>query len=81
MNARAWVMRDADRMSSTLATRHLAPIGRSAGGLPRTFRLESIDRQPGSRDVAYRRLAWAILAVDVATTPLHAVRRQLRAAK
>jgi hypothetical protein len=43
------------------ATGTLLPISRDAAGLPRTFRLH----RPVSNTVAYRRLAAAILRLDV----------------
>jgi hypothetical protein len=49
---------------STATTRHLAVIGRSSVGLPRTFRVERAPVSP-PRDAAYRRLAAAILGLDV----------------
>jgi hypothetical protein len=65
-------------MTSTLASRRLAPIGRTAGGQPRTFRLEPRICPASSRQVAYRRLALAILGLDVSTLALElrAVRRE-----
>jgi len=51
------------RMNTTPA-HGLAIVGRSAALQPRTFRLE---RQPTSRDAAYRRLAIVIMRLDVAT--------------
>jgi hypothetical protein len=64
--------------------RHLAVVGRSAAGQPRTFRVEPArgNTQP-SRDAAYRRLATVILGLDVPTLAfrLRAARtRQLTAA-
>jgi hypothetical protein len=64
--------------------RHLAVVGRSAAGQPRTFRVEPASgiNQP-SRDAAYRRLATVILGLDVPTLAfrLRAARtRQLTAA-
>ena len=44
--------------------RGLAIVTRSAAGQPRTFRLEPL---PTTRNAAYRRLATAILRLDVAT--------------
>jgi hypothetical protein len=46
------------------SARCLAIVIRSAAGQPRTFRLEPL---PTSRNAAYRRLATAILRLDVAT--------------
>jgi hypothetical protein len=64
--------------------RHLAVVGRSATGQPRTFRVELAGHtnRPG-RAAAYRRLAAVILGLDVPTLAfrLRAVRtRQLTAA-
>jgi hypothetical protein len=49
---------------SPAPTRGLAIVTRSANGQPRTLRLAPV---PASRDAAYRRLATAILRLDVAT--------------
>jgi hypothetical protein len=43
---------------------HLTIVGRSANGLPRTYRRGSLH---ASRTAAYRRLAAAILSLDVPT--------------
>jgi hypothetical protein len=54
---------------STAPLRSLEVIGRSTTGQPRTFRVETIaDR--GSRNAAYRRLAAAVVGVDVASLAL-----------
>jgi hypothetical protein len=45
--------------------RQLAIVGRSDGGRPRTYRVTRSNRTRG-RDAAYRRLAAAILGLDVA---------------
>jgi hypothetical protein len=49
---------------------HLRVVGRQPTGQPRTYRLEPV----GPRQAAYRRLAVAILGLDVPT-----LARQLRA--
>lgn len=52
--------------------RHLHVVGRLPNGQPRTYRLQPAS----SRQVAYRRLAIAILGLDVPTLAM-----QLRAAR
>jgi hypothetical protein len=47
---------------SAAPARNLTIVGRSLAGPPRTFRLE---RHSASPDAAYRRLATAILRLDV----------------
>jgi hypothetical protein len=59
MNAR----KDTEHMNSQPG--QLAIVGRSDGGRPRTYRLSRSERTAG-RDAAYRRLAGAILGLDVA---------------
>lgn len=49
-------------MSAANASRSRSVIGRAANGQPRTYRLS-----PANRHAAYRRLAVAILGLDVAT--------------
>jgi hypothetical protein len=58
----------------TSAARHRSVIGRTAAGQPRTYRLA----QP-AREAAYRRLAIAILGLDVRTltSELQSARRAL----
>jgi hypothetical protein len=62
-------------MQTSPTTRHLAVVGRSTAGQPRTFRLER-GGPVGHRDAAYRRLAAVILGLDVANlaTELRAAR-------
>jgi hypothetical protein len=54
----------------------LTPVGRNAAGQPRTYRLQ----RPATREAAYRRLAIAILGLDVPTlaSELRAARRTHR---
>jgi len=66
-------------MCSMPASDCMAPIGRTAAGQPRTFRLEQRGQSTGSLEAAYRRLAAAILGVDV--FPPRRVRRRARAAE
>ena len=54
-------------MPTAPASHRLAVIGRSPAGQPRTFRLEPVTQPATSRDAAYRRLAVAILGLDVPT--------------
>jgi hypothetical protein len=63
-------------MSSAPLPRRLAPIGHSACGQPRTFRLEPVAQPAANRTAAYRRLAVAILGLDVPT-----LARELRTAR
>jgi hypothetical protein len=63
-------------MPTTPRAHQLAIIGCSAAGRPRTFRLEPLPRPAASRNAAYRRLAAAILSLDVPT-----LARDLRAAR
>jgi hypothetical protein len=51
----------------TPAHRRLAVIGHAPTGHPRTFRLEPAPDVTSSRNAAYRRLAAAILELDVPT--------------
>jgi predicted nucleotidyltransferase len=51
--------------STATANYHLAVVGRSPAGAPRTFRLEASTGT--SREAAYRRLAASILGLDVAS--------------
>jgi hypothetical protein len=46
-----------------LGSQHPRVVARAANGQPRTYRLETTSRQ----DIAYRRLALAIVGLDVAT--------------
>ena len=66
-------------MSTAPASRPLAVIGRSAAGQPRTFRLEPRAQPAARRAAAYRRLAVAILDLDVPTLvlELRTARQQL----
>jgi hypothetical protein len=57
-------------MSTAPASRQLAVIGRAAAGQPRTVRLEPLTQPAASRAAAYRRLAVAILGLDVPTLAL-----------
>ena len=65
-------------MTTALASHHLAVIGRSSAGQPRTFRLEHAVQRTANRDAAYRRFAAAILGMDVRTLALelHSTRRR-----
>ena len=54
-------------MTTSPAPRHLAVVGRTSVGQPRTFRLETSARPAASRDAAYRRLASVLLGLDVPT--------------
>jgi hypothetical protein len=55
------------KRSSTPVHRRLTVIGHSPAARPRTFRLEPMPEVAASRNAAYRRLAAAILALDVPT--------------
>src|SRR5919202_5476930 len=57
-------MYEEEEMMASLHTReHLMVVGRMSNGQPRSYRLS----RPQSREAAYRRLAVAILGLDVST--------------
>jgi hypothetical protein len=65
----------AERISTSTSkptAHHLIVLGRSAGGQPRSYRLASAS----PRDAAYRRLAVAVLGLDIRT-----LARELRATR
>ena len=50
-------------MTTLPAPGHVTVVGRAANGQPRTYRLS----RPAARESAYRRLAAAILGLDITT--------------
>jgi hypothetical protein len=53
---------EAMSVTASLAHRRLTVVGRSAAGQPRTFRVERLAQRRFALNVAYRRLATAVLA-------------------
>jgi hypothetical protein len=64
--------------TSKPTTHHLIVLGRSAGGQPRSYHLASASASASAspRDAAYRRLAVAVLGLDIRT-----LARELRATR